>query len=569
MLRTFVQHEVRPVESLSGRWDFVTAEDRRDRTKLPTRYTRSIHVPSAWEQLPGLEAYRGKAWLRTSIYSNGEKDTAVRLAFGGVSHTADVHVDGRHVGHHYDAFTPFAVIARGLKEGEHELVVEVDNSFGDHSALHRENDYYTYGGITRPVELQFVPRIYVDKVFATPVRRGGRWQLDVRVRLANWGRKSARRSVVVLTEDSGAELGGVTVPPGKTAQITGRLTGLDVQAWSPQSPVLYPLDVLLVDGERLADDLIERVGFRDIKVRGRKLLLNGRPVRLRGYNRHEDHPQFGCAIPVEAMVTDLEILRDLGCNFIRTCHYPNDMRFLDLCDELGFCVWEESHARCVDFRHPKFRQQIADSTREMVEWHHNRPCIVIWGCLNECDSITPAGRKEHARVIDLIRKLDPSRPVTFASNKGKDDKCLDLVDVVSWNRYVGWYRGEPAGVETDLNDLMKWLHSDAGGGRGKPVIMSEFGAGAIPGYRHPHRAKWTEQYQAEALDAQLAAYLNHPNVAGCTIWQFADCRITGGHFSSRPRTMNNKGTVDEFRRPKLAYDVVKRRMREAKRRWGK
>ena len=141
MLRTFAQHVARPVDSLDGRWEFVTADDRKDRGKLPKTFKRSISVPSVWEQLPGLENYKGKAWFRTTIPA--VDGWAVRVEFGGVSHTADVFIDGKQVGHHYDAFTPFAVVAPNIKEGEHELVVEVDNSYGDHSALHVPNDYYT------------------------------------------------------------------------------------------------------------------------------------------------------------------------------------------------------------------------------------------------------------------------------------------------------------------------------------------------------------------------------------------------------------------------------------------
>jgi beta-glucuronidase len=578
MLRTFSQHEIRPTESLGGWWEFTTAAERTDRAKLPKTYARTMHVPGAWEQLPGLESYRGRAWFRRWFFADGLR--AVRLVFGGVSHTADVYVDGRHVGHHYDAFTPFSVVVPALKEGRHELVVEVDNSFGAHSALHKENDYYTYGGITRPGELQWVPEVYLDQLFATPARRGRRWDLDVRVRVANCGRRTRRARVSVCipqgldVRQAAVDLGEVTVRPRQSVEVRGRLRNLDVEPWSPHVPSLYPLYALLAEPSGAAgaapcwqDDLQDRVGFREVKVRGRRLLLNGKPIRLRGYNRHEDHPQFGCGIPLEAMVADLEILRDLGCNFLRTCHYPNDMRFLDLCDELGFCVWEESHARCVDFAHPRFRSQIAESTREMIEWHGSHPCILLWGCLNECDSVSSGGRREHARVIKLIRELDGSRPVTFASNKAQRDVCLDLVDVVSWNRYVGWYGGRVEEVEADLAELMKWLHSDASGGKGKPVILSEFGAGALRGCRHPHQAKWTEEHQARALDEQLRVYLNHPHVVGASIWQFCDGRVTNGHFASRPRTMNNKGTVDEFRRPKLAYETVRRRMREAAEQW--
>lgn len=567
MLRTFQEHAIRDVESLDGRWEFVTADDRADRAKLPKTYSRSIHVPSCWEQLPGLEEYRGQGWLRTTFESYGGK--AVRLAFGGVSHTADVFVDGKPVGHHYDAFTPFEVVLPELSEGPHELVVQVDNSFGDHSALHIENDYYSYGGITRPVELQHVSPLHIANLFATPVRKGKMWSLEVRCVVRNVGRRVASGLVSVALGDELYELGEVKVAAGKTVDVVETLRKLDVEPWSMETPVLYPMTALLMDADGdLVDDLTDRIGFREVKVKGRKLLLNGESICLQGYNRHEDHPQFGCAFPVEAMVTDLELMRDLGCNFVRTCHYPNDMRFLDLCDEMGFAVWEESHARAVDFDHPKFNEQIEDSTREMVQWHFNRPSILIWGCLNECDSYSKPGRAVHKRVLQQLRDADGSRPVTFASNRGPHDISLDLVDIVSWNRYDGWYGGEPDSVEVEIKRALRWANTDASGAKGKPVMMSEFGAGGIYGHRSRNRAKWTEEYQAELLDEQLRVYLGRSEVVGVAIWQFCDVRLTRDWWGGRPRTMNNKGTVDEYRRPKLCYDTVKRRFTDARAKRG-
>lgn len=564
MLRTFSEHDVRNVLDLTGRWEFVTADDRKDRGRLPKKYTRTVHVPSAWEQLPGLEAYRGKAWYRTRV--PGEPGMALRLVFGGVSHTGTVFVDGKKVGSHYDAFTPWDVVVPSRGE-EHEVVVEVDNTFGEHSALHIENDYYTYGGLTRPVAAEYVPEVYIDRLWATPRRQGKRWSLDLTVRLKNWTRQAVKREVVVFLDEMMADLGMVTVKPGDTREVKGTLDAFDATAWDPKKPTMYEIEGCLFDAGEVVDDLIDRVGFREVKVRGKKLLLNGKPLHLRGFNRHEDHPQFGNALPVDAMVTDLEILRDLNCNFVRTCHYPNDMRFLDLCDELGFLVWEESHARNVKFSHPKYKEQITASTTEMVDWHRNHPSIILWGTLNECDSNTPSGAREHARVLKIMKTRDGSRPVTFASNRHINDLCCKYVDVVSWNRYDAWYGGGPDDVEPRIKAMLKWLHSPKSkGGKGKPVIMSEFGAGGMYGYRHPHRAKWTEEYMCDCLDESLRVYLNHPDIVGTAIWQFCDVRITKEWWQRRPRTMNNKGTVDEFRRPKLCYEVVKRRHAEAMKR---
>ena len=565
MLRTFAEHCIRHVHSLDGIWELVVATERTDDGPLPAAYNRRLLVPGAWETLPGLEDYRGRGWLRRRIEVIGDA-AALRLVFGGISHTAEVYLDGESVGTHYDAFTPFELIVPDVAPGSHELVVAVDNSFGDHSALHIPNDYYTYGGITRPAAMELLSGLSIGRLHATPVHSGEGWSLDLSVHLRNLTGEAQSPTLHAMLGDglAAASVDGIVVAPDDTAEVRLTLANLEIQPWSPEQPTLYDLAIVVTLDDEAVDDLIDRVGFRVLAIEDRQLLLNGEPIRPQGVNRHEDHPQFGCAIPVEAMVQDLYLLRDLGANFVRTCHYPNDQRFLDLCDELGFYVWEESHARTVDFNHPHFREQIETSTREMVAWHYNHPSIIIWGCLNECDSVSEAGRGEHERVLKLLKELDATRPVTFASDKRQRDLCLDLVDIVSWNLYGGWYSGKPDAIEPALDGLLAWLDSDESrGGAGKPVILSEFGAGAIYGNRQRCRSKWSEEYQAAALDEALRVYLGRPEVVGTAIWQFCDVRICGdgNWWYGRPRTMNNKGIVDEYRRPKLAYDSIRRRFR--------
>lgn len=581
MRRTFDEHEVRPAWSLDGRWQFVTQGDKPPMRKdgLPRSYARSIQVPSCWELLPGLESYRGVAWFRTVLERLPGRPT--RLVFGGVSHTADVYVDGRRLGHHYDAFTPFEVVVPAEGDPaddrpiESELVLRVDNTFGPHSGLHLENDYYTWGGITRPAEAQALPDdgLFIQRIFATPtLAPGGRWNLDLRVRLGNLGTGVVRRTVRVAVAGCSMTLGPIAVPPAGDKTVEGRITGIAADPWSASSPSLYFLTAQLIDPDtdEITDDLIDRVGFRQVRVRGKRVLLNGRAVRFRGFNRHESHGNFGCALPLEAQAQDLEILRDLGCNFVRTAHYPNDQRFLDLCDEMGFYVWEESHARQVKSDHPAYPEQITRSTQEMLDWHHNHPAIVMWGYLNECESRTPEGRDEHARLYRLIKQCDPSRPVTFACHYNKLSIAYRFCDIVSWNRYDAWYSGWTQKIEPAIKDMIKWLDTPASkGGAGKPVIMSEFGGAGLYGCRARTRAKWTEEYQSDILDESLRVYLHHPRIVGAAIWQFTDCRVTENHWSTRARTHNNKGTLDEFRRPKLAYDTVKARMEEAAKKWNR
>jgi beta-glucuronidase len=346
------------------------------------------------------------------------------------------------------------------------------------------------------------------------------------------------------------------------------LKDLPVEPWTGESPQLYDLTAMLLDDNVVLDDLADRVGFREIKVKGDKLLLNGESIRLRGYNRHEYHGHHGSALPLEVMANDLQLLADLGCNFVRTSHYPVDMRFLDLCDEMGFYVWEETNSTSVDIRHPKYREQIDACATTMVTWHFNHPSIIIWGTLNECGTMDKRQRPEHKRILDFIRALDSSRPVTFASNAWTKETCIDLPDIVSWNWYEGWYWGMPDTIEKGINELLEWQDKKSKGGKGKPVIISEFGASAIYGSRLRSREKWSEDFQADVLDESLRVYCNHPRICGVAIWQFADVRTTDGRSGDRmgkPCARNSKGTFTELRQPKLAYDKVKHRMEEAAR----
>ncbi|MCM1065015.1 MAG: hypothetical protein NC420_11215 [Eubacterium sp.] len=561
MIRLFEQHQIRKVKELDGMWDFVM-EGANKRYRMP--------VPGCWEQHPDFLAHRGKGCYSREVYV--EKDGNLRLEFKGVSHTADVFWDGEKVAHHYNAFTCFSTVIRQVKAGRHRIDVRVDNTFGEYSALHVPNDYYTYGGITRPVAVESLPDVYIKEVHFTSACTDGAWSAKVEVTLCNLSEKD-----VTVTLDSSLEPwhGCVEgqeqekpmkagVYPETVIPARGEVTMLSessfpgVRPWSHQAPCLYLLRTTLSLDDNPVDDLIDRVGFRTVEVKGTRLLLNGQPVYLKGFNRHEDYAVEGCAISLQHMVQDMDLMQDMNVNALRTCHYPNDERFLDLCDERGIMVWEENHARGFDLQkmqNPNFEKQCEDCIREMIRSHYNHPAIVIWGILNECASEEPEAREMYRKQYEQIRSLDATRPTTSATCRHFKDICLDLPDVVSFNMYSGWYQDCDIAERNDRE--IEWIRS--AGGQDKPIIVSELGAASIYGYRDRSRCKWSEERQADLIRDSLEIYMNDENITGVFIWQFADCRVTeeDGWFSSRARCHNNKGVVDEYRRPKEAYDVVK------------
>ena len=338
----------------------------------------------------------------------------------------------------------------------------------------------------------------------------------------------------------------------------------DPKVWSPQTPHLHTLRVVIKDGQgREIDDAHVRFGLRRIEARGGALWLNGQKLILRGYNRHEWHPNSGPCTPALQMFADLQLLKDLGCNFIRGSHYPQDQRFLDLCDQLGFLVWEENLGwgqREDTFASAKFRVDHLATLKSMVRASWNHPSVIIWGFLNEAWSDQEWVRPIFEESVSTLRAMDPSRLVSFASMLPFRDKQFDLMDLISLNVYPGWYGAE--GVDDPVSLIRPHLdkcfqHLDAQGWQDKPIIISEIGAEALYGWRDSHNDFFTEQFQAKYVKEACLAALDHPRCSGIALWHFSDARTYGGGRSlGRPRGYNNKGTLDEYRRPKAAYQAV-------------
>ncbi len=541
MYRIFPEHALRPVTSLNGLWSMEIAG--------------SVHpmlVPGVWERIPAFRDYHGTAEFTREV-TIAEAGTYL-LRFGGVSHTATVYWDDRQVGWHYNAYTAFEVLLTDVAAGFHTLRVTVDNRFNKESLLHVPNDYYTYGGVNRPVELHRLADARIERMAFSCVQTGESAyaaKVDVCLEaLADCAAQQVR--IRVAGAEAIADVSPMAAGEKRTVTLTADVS--DVKAWDIGQGHLYDLTATLLSGGQPVDDLIDRVGFRIIEITGEEIRLNGRPIFIKGFNRHEDHGQFGSALSLDAMMDDIHLILGTGANSIRTCHYPNDPRFLDLCDELGVLVWEENHARGIDIHPEGFDEVCAIVNVEMVHQHVNHPCIWVWGILNECESETPFGREVYKKQFTQLRALDPTRPVTFASCRAFSDICMDLVDVASFNLYPLWYHNTPAREYGQR--IADWM--DTAGAAGKPIIFSEFGAGAIAGYHDPFgRAKWSEERQCDILDEQLEAFMSIERVSGVYVWQFADVRVAEECAHSRPKTVNNKGVVDSWRRPKMSYATVR------------
>lgn len=550
MIRTFKTHYVRKqMELTESLWEFEPCAGNYAGQKFP------VAVPGCWENHPLFADYRGEGIYRKTFQAQGN----VRIECKGVSHTATVYLDGHEIGHHYNAYTPFSVVVSDLEPGRHMLEIKADNRFHKDSALHVPNDYMSYGGISRGVVVEELSDLYLEYVHVKTYRENEQWHVQVKaaVNVLKIGQNEEEDITIQGKIKDTAFEWKLTDTAKKHYEFCTDLKINGIEEWSPETPVLYHVELQMLREDEVIDDLIERFGFREICVQGKYILLNGKRLRIKGVCRHEDHPGYGCALPYQTIYNDLVLIRQMGANSIRTAHYPNDEIFLDLCDELGILVWEENHARGLEedrMKHPLFEEQAEQVIREMIFYHYNHPCIFIWGILNECASETLFGRSCYEKQFRLIREMDDSRPCTFASCKFFGDICFDLPDVISCNLYPRWYVDKP--VRDYLNEVYDWIVED-GNGKGKPFIVSEIGAGGLYGCHNAYHGKWTEEYQADALSEQVSECLKFSESMGVYIWQFCDVRVSSEWFAGRPREMNNKGVVDEYRRPKAAYGRVK------------
>jgi beta-glucuronidase len=556
LFRRFREHDLRHVTDLNGVWDFAFLDDcDPDTVDVATiKFADRMAVPGCFDATPafagqrGLAAYRARVWL--------QDDTPHRLILDGVHHWCRVLAGGKALRDHVGGFTRFAADIVDHQPGEVDIVVLVDNRLDyERCPLHLEYfDWYHYGGITRSAKLHRLGKLWIDALRVITEDVATR-RIGVTIDYGAVGLPG--QTDLVIACDGQTILRETVKLPEASGRLERTLELPGARLWSPKEPNLHELHVRL--GE---DDARERIGLRQVLVRGRQLLINGKPIRLLGFCRHEAHPQFGCGLPEALLVADVQQLRDMGCNFVRGSHYPQDLRFLDLCDEAGMCVWNEA----IGWQHasdhltdPRFLDAQATHIDEMVAMSFNRPSVIMWGILNESHSHDRRCRPAYETLLGRLRQLDATRPVTYASNHPFDDVCLDLLDLVSVNCYPGWYYGQIADIPAKLDDIL--THLDSTGHRDKPLIISEIGAGAIPGWRDVNQSRWSEQYQARLLDKVIHhLFMDRERVCGLSIWQFCDCRTSEAVYKilGRPRGFNNKGVVDEYRRPKLAYEVVRR-----------
>lgn len=560
MHRAFATTTMRRQTDLGGCWDWIPdADDAGIAEGWYRRFPaagRRVRVPGVWNTPSEYLNYEGVGWYRTRL-TVGECAAAL-LRFAAVTQQANVWLDGEPLGEHYGSFLPFCFSIPSPEAGEHELVVRVDNTHDRVSTIPSADlDWFRYGGIHRPVWVEELPGPgYISCLRLTPVVTQARATLRVRAELNNVGDRLVDDRWTLDVDGRPAKSGQVRIDAGDAQVLLFAVDIPEARLWSPDDPQLYTVRLAFA-----GDDAIERTGFRSLEVRGHDVLLNGEPIRIQGVNRHEDHPDWGSALPQHVMLRDLELLTDLGANGIRGSHYPNDQRLLDLCDERGILFMEEIPLWGLS-RQQMTYDVIANRASAMlwatIERDSSHPSIWAWSVANACATDTPEGRLVLERLVDTAREADPTRPVTYATDRPLDDICFDLADVVCVNV-------QRSGCSHDVTwpACLDKLRAQVGA---KPMLVSELGADALSGRRAVEDdAIGDEEYQRRTLVEAVEHLQRRADLMGYYVWQFYDTRTCGDRKLQASPRCGNTGLLDAYRRPKPAYYALQELLRGERR----
>ena len=510
-----------------------------DFDKSPT-----MQIPSDWNtQDERLFFYEGTVWFKKSFQAVPMQDYRTLLYFGAVNYDCHVWVNGKKAGHHIGGFTPFNFdISDLLIEGENTIIVKVDNKRHAEAVPTQIFDWWNYGGITRDVMLVKVPPVYLEDYNLQLTSLEGR-RLSFSVKL---NKSEADHTVTLSIPELKIKKTIKTTADG-TASVNMKAKP---QLWCPENPKRYQVEITL-DNSTIGDS----IGFRMIETRGKRILLNGQPIFLKGISIHEEKPNGGGrANSTEDAHTLLSWAKELGCNFVRLAHYPHNEYMVREAERMGILVWSEIPCYwTIAWKNPKTYENACNQLTDMISRDHNRANVIIWSIANETphsaerDAFLSRLAKQ-ARSLDSTRLISMAMEVTGASNyvNRLNDNMNEYVDVVSFNQYIGWYR--------DVNDApkMTWeIPYD------KPVIISEFGGGAKFGYHGAKNQRWTEEFQENLYRENTAMLDKVDGLAGTTPWILKDFRSPRRVLPGVQDYYNRKGLFSDKGEKKLAFYVLK------------
>lgn len=512
--------------------------------------SESLNVPGDWNtQDDRYFYYEGSIWYKKSFdYQLKKDENRLMIYFEASNYETDVYFNGKKLGKHIGGFTPFNYDLTGLlRDKDNFVIIKVDNKRKKEGVPTLNTDWWNYGGITRSVKLVEVPATYIyDYSIQLDPDNDKMIDCHVSVKGSNPGNHPVTIEIPELRIKK-------TITPDTNGQIKTSIKARRVSYWSVENPKLYQVQIK-TNQETLSD----QIGFRTIKTEGSDILLNGQSMFLKGISIHEENPiKGGRAHSEEDARQLLNWAKELGCNYVRLAHYPHNEHMVRLADQMGMLVWEENPVYwTIDWENPETFANAKNQLTEVIHRDKNRASVIIWSMANE----TPRSEARNIflnKLASHTRDLDPTRLISAALeqkdyNGNKDirtidDAFADVVDILSFNQYIGWYDGL-----IDKCSRISWKIS-----QDKPVIISEFGAGAKYGYHTDKDTRWSEEYQAYLYKETLKMLGEIDQLRGVSPWILADFRSPRRLLPEIQDGWNRKGLMSEKGEKKQAFYVLR------------
>ena len=559
---------------LNGKWEYVldpfrteamgnkqiyrneVPRDKSDRVEYSFNPAQTLWVPGSWNtQKPELMYYESNIWYRR-LFDKPDLDDNKRyfVYVGAANYIATVTFNGKRLGRHEGGFTPFCYEVTDLmkKEGNF-LIIGVNGGRRADYIPAEVADWFNHGGITRDVLLVETPKAFVSNFYLaldkatlnSKVRKiNGRLLLDGETLPAD-----ARVQIPELKIDQ-----NVTIDADGDVEFT--LDTKRLQLWSTENPKLY--DVRIIAGNDTVNDLI---GFRTIETKGKQILLNGKPIFLKGICLHDENPlRRNRANSIEDAELVIGWAKELGCNFLRLAHYPHQENLVRLADKEGILLWEELPLYWgIQWNNQRVLEKAKKQFEELINRDYHRASSIIWSIANET-AVVIDRNKFLSSLADHVRSLDPTRLISAACKKDQErdghpdavytynDPLMEKLDIISLNEYLGWYGGSPAECQGKTFKM----------GLEKPVIVSEFGGGALQGFHGDKTTRWSEEFQAYLYEESIAMFDKIDGLSGMSPWILCDFMSPLRQLHQVQDGWNRKGLISEQGKKKQAFYVLKK-----------
>jgi beta-glucuronidase len=509
----------------------------------------SISVPGDWNtQKEKLLYYEGTVWYKKSFDYDLQKNTnRLFLYFEASNYKTEVYLNGEKLGTHVGGFTPFNFeITHLINKKDNYVIVKVDNKRIKEGVPTLNTDWWNYGGITRDVKLVETSENFIQDYFI---------QLDpidnkmITGHLTLNGKKFTNKIVEISIPELNIKK---TITSDANGFVSFEIIANNIQYWSLKNPKLYTVYFLIKD-EKITD----QIGFRSIQTKGSQILLNGTPVYLKGISIHEESPiNGGRGHSLKDAKQLLQWAKELGCNYVRLAHYPHSEHMVRLADKMGILVWEENPVYwTIDWENKQTYVNAENQLSEVINRDKNRASVIIWSMANETPT-SPARNTFLTKLANFTRAKDSTRLISAALEQSDyqdkkfvrtiNDPFANVVDILSFNQYIGWYDGLP-----EKCSKISWKIE-----QNKPVLISEFGAGAKYGLHGDKSARWTEEFQEEVYLETLKMIDKIDQLQGFSPWILVDFRSPRRVLPEIQDGWNRKGLISENGEKKKAFYVL-------------